>query len=209
MTMFATGHLALGYIVGKLFSRVLNKNISLPLIFFFSIFPDIDLLIIFLTHRGPTHSIIVMAIVSVPFLIHYGERALPYLLATAQHTLIGDFLTGGAQIFWPINNGWIGLEIFPLSQANVILEWIFFASSLFLMFKTKDIYALLRPNPHNLFLLLPVAACFLPIAGFILGFRVAFPVELILPNAIYALVLLMPILNGFLVNFGQTPLSRT
>ena len=59
-----------------------------------SILPDIDLLIPGLMHRGPTHSLIIIALVSAPFLAKYGTRAIPHLLAVGQHVFIGDYLIG-------------------------------------------------------------------------------------------------------------------
>ena len=73
-SMFAVGHLALGYITGKSSLKILKSNIDIPLIFTLSILPDIDLLIPRLAHRGPTHSIITITLVSLPLLIIYRKK---------------------------------------------------------------------------------------------------------------------------------------
>ncbi|MEM2111171.1 MAG: metal-dependent hydrolase [Candidatus Bathyarchaeia archaeon] len=192
--MFAVGHLALGYIVGKASSRILNLRMSIPLIFVFAILPDIDLLTQFLRHRGPTHSIIVVALISTPFLIRHRKRAIPYLLVIAQHSLIGDFLVGSVQLFWPVNMGWFGFGIPLLSLTNKILEWVFFSASLLLMVKTKDLYSLLKPHPHNLLLILPATTTILPIAGSLMKFNINVPVELVVPHIIYTIIFILPIL---------------
>jgi len=105
--MFAVGHLALGYLSGKTSSKLLNVNANIPLLFLASTLPDIDLLIPSLEHRGPTHSPIVFCVLLLPAIIIYKKRAIPYFLALAQHSLLGDYLTGeGVQMLWPLTSRW-------------------------------------------------------------------------------------------------------
>ena len=190
--MFAVGHLAFGYMIGKASSRISNLKVSIPLIFTFSVLPDIDLLIPYLVHRGPTHSIIVMILISLPFLVTYGKTVIPYLLATAQHSLIGDFLTGGTQLFWPINQGWYGLPISVLSQVNITMEWVFLLVSLTLMLKAGDFHELLKPHPLNLALILPTfAIC----SQMLTGLPIKIPIELFVPHFIYLFVFALAILK--------------
>jgi membrane-bound metal-dependent hydrolase YbcI (DUF457 family) len=94
--MWAVGHLALGYLTGKATSKPLRENINIPLLFFASIIPDVDLLIPVLEHRGPTHSLLVYALVLIPFFIIFGKRTTVYFVALTSHALLGDLVaTGG------------------------------------------------------------------------------------------------------------------
>jgi len=93
--MFAVGHLALGYILGKTTSKSLNVNLNIPLVLVASMVPDIDLLIPGLEHRGPTHSLILIFLLFLPAFMLYRERAAPYFVAVVQHSILGDSITGG------------------------------------------------------------------------------------------------------------------
>jgi membrane-bound metal-dependent hydrolase YbcI (DUF457 family) len=99
--LFAIGHFAIGYLAGKASARILKVQLNMPLMFTASVIPDIDLLPRFLHHRGPTHSLITIIALTVPFLMLYRKTAVPYSVALASHSLIGDFFTGGTQLFWP------------------------------------------------------------------------------------------------------------
>lgn len=100
--MWFLGHLAIGYFIGILISKLTKEKIYLPLIFFFSILPDIDVFIPELTHRSITHSVVLALILFIPiFLI--SKSGFAYFCALASHTLIGDYFTGTPfQIFWPV-----------------------------------------------------------------------------------------------------------
>ena len=80
--MFAVGHMALAYLLGKGSSKALHTKINIPILLVLSILPDSDIIYDFLTgaeiHRGPTHSIIFAAIVFIPIFIHYRKTAIPY-----------------------------------------------------------------------------------------------------------------------------------
>ena len=82
--MYAVGHLALGCLFAEAFQRHLKTKINLPLVFLLSLIPDIDLLISDDVHRGITHSIIVSALVFIPFFVHYWKRSVPYFAALAR-----------------------------------------------------------------------------------------------------------------------------
>ena len=86
--MYAVGHIALGYILGKITANLTKTRINLPLIFGLSILPDIDLIIPRISHRGPTHSIITVLILFTSLFFYYGRKILPYIVAYAQHSLI-------------------------------------------------------------------------------------------------------------------------
>jgi len=160
-----------------------------PLLFFVSLLPDIDLIIPSLQHRGPTHSLIIYCLLFLPAFITYGKVAAPYFLALAQHSLISDYLTGGTQLFWPITTNWYGIEASSLT--GISLEWIVFLASSTLMLKTKDVWTLFKPHPSNLTLCVPLAAIFLSV---FLSFPLPVPSQLATPHLIYLAIFGLSIL---------------
>src|SRR5665647_642056 len=135
--MFAIGHFALGYIFGKGTSKLVKVRLNLPLLLATSVLPDVDLLFRFLTHRGPTHSIITISLLMIPFFIIYRKQALPYFAAMLTHILIGDFCTGGVMLFWPLSHEIIGVLNFEVtSLTNQIVELVLFLSVVPVMYKT-------------------------------------------------------------------------
>ena len=181
--MFSVGHLAFGYLSGRASSKLLNVNINIPLLFLVSILPDIDLLIPGVEHRGPTHSMIVLCTLSLPALMIYKKRAIPYFTALAQHSLIGDYLTGeGVKMLWPITTSWYGAAIKITSLTNISLEWILFLTCLTVMLKTKDTWALFQHHPSNLLLSIPVLTVLAPT---FFSFPIPVPLSLILPHLTY------------------------
>ena len=180
--MYAVGHLALGYLFGKAAEKLLDLKVNLPLLFLASIISDIDLLIPGLEHRGPTHSLIILTLLSLPLFAIYGKNTTPYFIALTQHSLIGDYLTGGVQLLWPLTGYMYGVTLEVASLTNVVLEWGFFLTSLTIMLKTKDVQILLSEHSCNLLLSLPVATVLLPT---LLSFPLVVPLELVLPHLIY------------------------
>jgi len=130
--MYPPGHFALGYFSGKIISRFTGEEINIPIIWFISILPDIDILLPFLKHRGPTHSIIIAALLSLPFLLKY-RKGYSYFAALASHSLIGDYFTAyGCQLLWPITLIWFKAE--PPFLINGNFELIIEVSLFALMF---------------------------------------------------------------------------
>lgn len=198
---FAVGHLALGYITGKASSKLLNVKVNLPLLFLASVISDVDLLIPGLKHRGPTHSLTIFLLILIPALMVYGKRAVPYFIAAIQHSLLGDYLTGGGtQLLWPITSNWYGIGIEIASLTNVYLEWTVFLMSLTLMLKTKDLWTLFQHHPSNLMLTIPVLTLILPA---FLSFPLAVPLELIIPHLIYLTILSVSALIDIKVLFKE------
>ncbi len=189
--MYAVGHLAIGYITGKATEKLLNIKINLPLLLLVSIISDIDLLIPGLEHRGPTHSLIILTLLFLPLFRVYGKKTAPYFVALAQHSLIGDYVTGGVQLLWPLTTHIYGLAFEATSLAAVVLEWGFFLASLTIMLKMKDIQKLLQRHPSNLLLSVPVATVLLPTLA---SFPLSVPLELILPHLAYLTLFILSIL---------------
>ena len=190
--MYAVGHLALGYLTGKATSKLLNINVNLPLLFVASIIPDVDLLIPGLEHRGPTHSLIIYALLFIPALLLYGKKIIPYFIALTQHSLIGDYITGGAQLLWPLaTTNLYAIEIQITSLANITIEWILFLTSFLIMYQTKEATTLFQPHPSNLLLSIPAFTVLLPS---FLSFPQYVPSALIIPHLTYIVIFTIAIL---------------
>jgi len=192
--MYAVGHLALGYLSGKLASKILKVNVNVPLLFVASVISDVDILISGLEHRGPTHSLAVFLLLFLPALILYGRRVAPYFIALAQHATIGDYLTGGAQLFWPLTPNWYGSGTAITSLSNILTEWILFLFSITILFQTRDARILLQKHRSNLLLSIPVFTVLLPT---LLGFPLSVPLELVIPHLVYLMLFNLSILTDF------------
>jgi membrane-bound metal-dependent hydrolase YbcI (DUF457 family) len=127
--MYLIGHFALGYFSSLIVSKFTGEEVNIPLICFVSMLPDIDIFIPFLTHRGPTHSIILATLLSLPILLRY-RRGYPYYAALASHSLIGDYFTAyGCQLLWPLTTDWFkaGLPLLVNGGTMITLEASLFA----------------------------------------------------------------------------------
>ena len=195
--MLAVGHLALGYITGKIASRLLSVNVNISLLFFASILPDVDFLIPNL-HRGPSHSLVVYAILFVPFFLLFGKKTIIYFVALFQHILLGDFLaTGGMaglQLLWPLSSIWYITPFYITQLTDIYLEWTFFLLSMALMLKIKDFRKLFEPHPLNLLLTVPVAMVVFPV---FFGFPFYVRKEILIPHFVYLTLLTLSILSTF------------
>ncbi|UCE16943.1 MAG: metal-dependent hydrolase [Candidatus Bathyarchaeota archaeon] len=218
-TTYSIGHLALGYLSGKATSKLINTNINLPLLFLFSVIPDIDLLIPnLIEHRGPTHSFIIFALLFLPLFKLYGTKALPYLISLTSHT-IGDIyltspaigtwaheLTGGAQVFWPITTNWYSSGIIVTNLTLIYVEWTIFLASLTILLATKELWKLFKPHPSNLLLAIPIISIF---ESTFLGFPIPVPPLLIAPHliilSIFALSILTDLKHIFKTTWPSTP----
>lgn len=164
----------------------MKTEINIPVVLTLCIIPDIDIIIPFVAHRGPIHSILIALIVLIPVFAIYHKKAIPYLLALIQHSLIGDYVSGGRiQLLWPVTTQYYGMEIGIQSQANITIEWMIFLTSIIIMFKTKDIAAFFQPHNSNLILTIPTFTVLLPT---FLGFPLEVPTWLILPHLVYIFI---------------------
>jgi len=195
--MFAIGHLALGYITGKTSEKSLNVKMNLPLVLVLSILHDTDFLVPFLPHRGPTHSIILLLVIALPFVLLFKKQTIPYLAALLSHPILGDYLTrtsetkGGVQLFYPISSSW-----FAAGSANAIplymtLEVALFLASWILIAATKDIKTIITPHPSNLLLSIPILTTLVQLFT---QFPIPIPQELIIQHLILIGLLTIPIL---------------
>jgi membrane-bound metal-dependent hydrolase YbcI (DUF457 family) len=176
----------LGYITGKSSSKLAKVKVNLPLLLAASVLPDVDLLLRFLMHRGPTHSFITITVLMIPFFVVYRKQAIPYYAASLSHIFIGDFFTGRVQLFWPLSNGWFGaLNISVTSLTNVVAELVLFFLTLPIMYKLGDLQTLLKPNNKNWALIIPLGAVLGPLLTVGRGQESALPILLVVPSLFY------------------------
>ncbi|UCE96566.1 MAG: metal-dependent hydrolase [Candidatus Bathyarchaeota archaeon] len=197
--MFAVGHLSLGYLSAKTSAKLMKQEINISLVFLLSLLPDVDILIPSMAHRTITHSIFVITIGFLPFLLAFKTKALPYFIAIVQHSLVGDFITGGLpiegiQLFWPITKTAYGLAVRVYSNVNIMAEWGSFIVAGVVMFKTKDIQRLLRGQLLHLSLFVPALALSLPT---FVQFPLSVPLELFTPHIIYLILFALSISSVF------------
>jgi membrane-bound metal-dependent hydrolase YbcI (DUF457 family) len=165
--------MCLAYLLGKGASKVLQVKINIPVLLVLSILPDIDilggLLFNYNIHRGPTHSIVVAALVFIPLFVIYRKKATPYFLGLASHFLIGDFIIGGQlQLLWPLSFQKFGLHElgFPLimidDRINIILELSLFIIAIIALSISSDWKAFFKGRLSNLVLIIPMTTVLLP-----------------------------------------------
>jgi membrane-bound metal-dependent hydrolase YbcI (DUF457 family) len=184
--MFAVGHFALGYLFGKGSSKLARVKVNLPLLLAASVLPDVDLLLRFLMHRGPTHSILTITVLMIPFFVVYRKQAIPYYAALLSHILIGDFFTGGIELFWPLSHNWFGALNFQVNSLTIAAtELSLFLLTLPLMYKLGDLQTLLKPNSKNWALIIPLGAILGPLLSLGRGQESALPALLIVPSLFY------------------------
>ena len=173
----------------------LKVKANLPLLLFASILPDVDLLLpSLMQHRGPTHSVIIMTLVAIPFFVFYRKRVVPYYVALLSHSLIGDFVTGGAQLFWPLSNGTFGLtNVDVKSLLSSSVELTLFFVSILVMLKLGDLHSLFSPGTFNFTLIVPFIAVLVPLLqnarALELGLGYFLPPLLVVPSLFYTVVL--------------------
>jgi len=190
--MFAIGHFALGYIFGKTSSKLAKVKVNLPLLLAASVLPDVDLLLRFIMHRGPTHSFITITVLMIPFFVVYRKQAIPYYAALLTHILIGDFFTGGVQLFWPLSTNMFGALNFNVNSLPIaITELVLFLATLPLMYKLGDLKSLLKPNSYSWALIIPLGAILGPLITLTRlvslgnGQESGLPILLVIPSLFY------------------------
>lgn len=183
---FAVGHLALGYIFSKTIAKLMKVKLDIPLIFLFAVIPDIDFILPFLKHRGPTHSIVIAFVLFLPIFATYKKNATPYFVSLLQHSLIGDYISGGkTQFLWPLIITSFGINLSLQHQMNIIIESVMFFISIILLLKSKDILKLFQISKSSLLLFIPLSTILLPM---FYGFPIKVPIWLIPSHLVYATI---------------------
>lgn len=145
--------MALGYFAGRAVGKATGSQPNIIVIWLLAVLPDVDLLFRrFVVHRGPTHSIIVAVIIFAPLLLAIPRRAAPYLAALATHSLIGDYITGGAQILWPLSTRWISYSYeLPMGSAiEITSELVLFTMMMIALIASKDYRKILQIKKQHL-----------------------------------------------------------
>ena len=126
--------------LGKASAKLLDTRLNLALLFTASVLPDFDLLFfMFLRHRGPTHSLLFIVLLCLPFLLVYKKKAVPYFVALLSHSLIGDIFSGGIQLFWPLSRDWVYVANYHGREPiSVAMELALFFAATAVMLVNKD-----------------------------------------------------------------------
>ncbi len=148
-----------------------------------SVLPDVDLLLRFLMHRGPTHSLVTITVLMIPFFVVYRKQAIPYYAAMLSHILIGDYFTGGIELFWPLSQGWFGALNFDVASMPVaVTELGLFVLTIPIMYKLGDLKTLLNPHNKNWALIIPLGAAVGPLLSAGRGQENSLPTLLAIPK---------------------------
>ena len=122
-SMMPLGHFAVSYFTVNLLKQFIDEDYNILLVWFISILPDFDIVLSSLIiHRGPTHSIVSMSVLFIPFYLYY-KRGFNYFVALLTHSLLGDYFTFyGIQLFWPLNKSWyVASQKYLLSTVRIDL----------------------------------------------------------------------------------------
>jgi len=137
-----------------------GSELNLGLLFTVSVLPDLDLLLFwFVEHRGPTHSLMFVLLVSLPFFVVYRKSAIPYFVALLSHSLVGDIYSAGVQLFWPFSMDWVFVSTLSNTAAiSLGLEVVIFVVCSAVMFVIKDAQRLLFNKRSRVFWVVPFGA---------------------------------------------------
>jgi membrane-bound metal-dependent hydrolase YbcI (DUF457 family) len=188
---------ALGYLTGKASSKVLGTGINIPLALILSVLPDIDLFLEpLLRHGGPTHSLVILGILFLPVILIWKKACIPYVAATASHSLIGDYLTRsvntrGVQLLFPITSRWYSAGLDEAELLYVYSEIVLFILFLSLLLLTRDAKFMTKDHLSNSLLVIPILTLAVPI---VIDFPMHVPIELIIPHIVLIAMLILPIL---------------
>jgi hypothetical protein len=160
-----------------------------------SILPDVDLLLRFLIHRGPTHSLLTITVLIIPFFVIYRKQAIPYYAALLSHVLIGDYFTGGIELLWPITQGWFGAFNFDVASMPIAAtELGLFILTIPIMYKLGDLKTLLNPRIKNWVLIIPLGSVVGPLLSAGRGQMNSLPTLLAIPSLFYIVLFAYSIL---------------
>jgi membrane-bound metal-dependent hydrolase YbcI (DUF457 family) len=120
------------------------------------------------------------------FFAFYGKKAIPYYAVLLSHVLVGDFFTGGVELFWPFYDGLIQfLNLEVTSLPSVAAELVLFLTTLPAMYKLGDLQTLLKFNSKSWILFVPLGALLGPLLSIGRGQESALPLLLVVPSLFY------------------------
>jgi membrane-bound metal-dependent hydrolase YbcI (DUF457 family) len=190
--MLAVGHISVAYLLTRGLKSSKWQSMNIPMVWAFSLLPDLDLLIPGVKHMGPTHSL-PFAIAVLTFLILYkGKETIPYSLAFASHTILGELITNRqVQFLWPLTQRTYQIPL-PFSRNPTFstnLELTLFGLFILVYIITKDYTGGPHSNTTKLISLIPFSALLVPI---VFTFPIPVPRLLIPPHLILTVVVLQP-----------------
>lgn len=199
--MYSLGHLAIGYLVIKILSK--DNKVDIPLVLTASLIPDIDIIIPFVSHRGPTHSLVVALILLFPVFYYRKTNVFVYYAAYVSHIftdLLASNKYGRSQLLWPYTDQWMILhpKLIMGSDQEAALEIILLTVALIVLWITKDYKRLIRYRNTNFILFFP---CAVVLASFFLGLiygDTVLPSLFNIPNLLVAFLMLIVIGNNIL-----------
>ena len=140
----------------------------------------------------------------VPFFFLYRKSVIPYFVALLSHSLIGDLVVGGVQLFWPLSTMWVGVfNISVTSSVNGYLEFILFIVSLGVLIKTGDLRRM-GESRKKLVLFLPFMTVLAPLLGLGLGFEYAIPSLLIIPSLFWLSLFIYSVISHYFLRKHKT-----
>ena len=102
------------------------------------------------------------------------------------HVFLGDYFTGGIELFWPVSHGWFGALNFDVtSLPSASVELALFISTIPIMFKLGDLQAFLKPHNKNWALIIPLGATLVPLLSLGRVAENALPTILAVPSLFY------------------------
>lgn len=191
--MFAVGHMSVAYLLTRGLKRFGWPSMSIPLVWVFSLLPDLDLLIPGIIHMGPTHSIMFAFAAFLPLFLYKGKEVVPYFLGYASHTVLGDLITNhGVWFLWPLSRRRFGVftpyTYRPYFSAN--LELVLFGLFVLVFIITRDYAGGLYSSDTKVLSLIPFTALLVPL---VFGFPIPVPLRLIPPHLVLMVVVLQPL----------------
>ena len=201
--MLAVGHIAVAYLVTRGLKRGMWRSMSLPLVWAFSLLPDVDLLIPGVRHMGPTHSIFFAVALFVPLFLYFRAEALPYFLGYASHTVLGDLITNqGVKFLWPLSQRSFQFPL-PLTVTCDItfsanLELVLFGLFCLVYFLTKDYASELYREDLKFVFFIPFIALLVPV---VFNFHIPVPLRLVPSHLVLMVIVLQPFYPDFLMSF--------
>jgi membrane-bound metal-dependent hydrolase YbcI (DUF457 family) len=126
--MFFVSHISIALVISYfIVTRFRVPNISLSLILFLSILPDIDILFRFtgidIVHRSLTHSIVVCSIIFFIFLLKYRRSSIMvYFIAYLSHFAIGDLIVGPLNLLYPLGTFYLTGGIDFKTSEHIFVE---------------------------------------------------------------------------------------
>ena len=126
--MFFLGHISIAFILSYfIIGRFQLRGVSLSLIMFLSILPDIDIVFrlvgIDLGHRSITHSLLVSMIVWSVLLIKYRKPSVVlYFIAYLSHIVVGDLIVGPLNLLYPFEHFYVNGGIDFKTPDHLVIE---------------------------------------------------------------------------------------